>query len=105
MIRHPPRSPLFPSPPLSRSTVVPMEAPPLRSRRGDIPQLIEHFVEQLTRRGGLPAKPFDREAVQRLAAHDWPGNIRELRNAVERLLILAPGPVATVADEIGRAHV
>src|SRR5207245_2867657 len=43
-------------------------------------------------------KPFDREAVQRLAAHDWPGNIRELRNAVERLLILAPGPVATVAD-------
>ena len=83
---------------LYRLNVVPIEVPPLRSRRGDIPQLIEHFVEQLTRRGGLPAKPFDREAVQRLAAHDWPGNIRELRNAVERLLILAPGPVATVAD-------
>src|SRR3989449_1828828 len=77
---------------LYRLNVVPIEVPPLRSRRGDIPQLIEHFVEQLTRRGGLPAKPFDREAVQRLAAHDWPGNIRELRNAVERLLILAPGP-------------
>ena len=43
-------------------------------------------------------RSFDPEAVKRLAAHDWPGNIRELRNAVERLLILAPGSVVTVAD-------
>src|SRR5439155_736434 len=87
---------------LYRLNVVPIEVPPLRSRRGDIPQLIEHFVEQLTRRGGLPAKPFDREAVQRLAAHDWPGNIRELRNAVERLLIPAKRSTsATVATGPG----
>jgi two-component system nitrogen regulation response regulator NtrX len=72
--------------------------PPLRARRGDIPQLVEHFVAQMGRSGGLPAKRFDPEAVKRLAAHDWPGNIRELRNAIERLLILAPGPAVTVED-------
>jgi len=83
---------------LYRLNVVPIEVPPLRARRGDIPQLVEHFAEQLTRRGGLPPKQFDKEALQRLAAHDWPGNIRELRNAVERLLILAPGPVVAPAD-------
>jgi two-component system nitrogen regulation response regulator NtrX len=66
---------------LYRLNVVPIEVPPLRARRG-----------------GLPPKELAREAVQRLAAHDWPGNIRELRNAVERLLILAPGPTATRED-------
>jgi len=83
---------------LYRLNVVPIEVPPLRSRRGDVPQLVEHFAGQLTQRGGLPAKPFDAEAVKRLQAHDWPGNIRELRNAVERLLILAPGPAISVTD-------
>jgi len=83
---------------LYRLNVVPIEVPPLRARRGDIPQLIAHFAEQMTQRGGLPPKQFDKEAVQRLQAHDWPGNIRELRNAVERLLILAPGPAITVED-------
>src|SRR5438552_2733939 len=83
---------------LYRLNVVPIDVPPLRARRGDIPQLVEHFAGQLAQRGGLPAKAFDPEAVKRLAAHDWPGNIRELRNAVERLLILAPGSVVTVAD-------
>jgi two-component system nitrogen regulation response regulator NtrX len=83
---------------LYRLNVVPIEVPPLRARRGDIPQLLEHFVAQLTRRGGLPPKQLARDAVQRLAAHDWPGNIRELRNAVERLLILAPGSTATRED-------
>jgi two-component system nitrogen regulation response regulator NtrX len=77
---------------------VPIEVPPLRARRSDIPQLIAHFVEQLTRRGGLQPKPLDEEAVKRLQTHDWPGNIRELRNALERLLILASGPVVGVAD-------
>jgi two-component system nitrogen regulation response regulator NtrX len=52
----------------------------------------------MTRSGGLPSKPFDPEAVQQLAARDWPGNIRELRNAVERLLILATGPTGTAQD-------
>ncbi|HYL22309.1 MAG TPA: sigma-54 dependent transcriptional regulator, partial [Gemmatimonadales bacterium] len=83
---------------LYRLNVVPIDVPPLRARRGDVPQLIEHFVAQLGRSGGLAAKGFDPEAVKRLAAYDWPGNIRELKNAIERLLILAPGPVVTVDD-------
>jgi len=83
---------------LYRLNVVPIEVPPLRGRRGDIPQLLEHFMEQLTRGGGLPRKELDQEAVKRLASHDWPGNIRELRNAVERLLILTPGPVVRVEE-------
>jgi two-component system, NtrC family, nitrogen regulation response regulator NtrX len=81
---------------LYRLNVVPIEVPPLRERRADIPQLVAHFATELTRRGGLPPKEFEPAAVQRLTAHDWPGNIRELRNAVERLLILAPG--AKIAD-------
>ena len=83
---------------LYRLNVVPIEVPPLRARRGDIPQLIRHFVEELGRTTGLPARGFDDGALGRLEAHDWPGNIRELRNAVERLLILAPGATVTAAD-------
>jgi two-component system, NtrC family, nitrogen regulation response regulator NtrX len=83
---------------LYRLNVVPIEVPPLRARRGDVAQLIEHFAAQLAMSGGLPPKAFAPDAVERLAAHAWPGNIRELRNAVERLLILAPGPVVTLAD-------
>src|SRR5439155_308944 len=83
---------------LYRLNVVPIEVPPLRARRADVAQLVAHFVTQMTRSGGLPAKPFDAEAVQQLAARDWPGNIRELRNAIERLLILATGPAVTAQD-------
>jgi len=83
---------------LYRLNVVPIEVPPLRARRADIPQLVEHFAARLTDRGGLQAKGFDADALKRLVAHDWPGNIRELRNAVERLLILAPGATVTLAD-------
>ncbi len=78
--------------------MVPIHVPPLRERRGDIAQLITHFTNELRQRGGLPAKEFDDAAVERLTAHDWPGNIRELKNAVERLLILASGPTVTQQD-------
>jgi two-component system nitrogen regulation response regulator NtrX len=83
---------------LYRLNVVPIEVPPLRARRGDVPQLVEHFAAQLAHQGGLPPKSFEPAAVARLAARDWPGNIRELRNAVERLLILAPGPAVASED-------
>ncbi len=86
---------------LYRLNVVPIDVPPLRARRGDVPQLVEHFVAQLGRSGGLATKRFDPEAVKRLAAYDWPGNIRELKNAIERLLILAPGTLVT-ADDVER---
>jgi two-component system nitrogen regulation response regulator NtrX len=82
---------------LYRLNVVPIDVPPLRERRGDIPQLVAHFAAELAR-VGLPPKEIEPAAVQRLAAHDWPGNIRELRNGVERLLILAPGATVTEAD-------
>jgi two-component system, NtrC family, nitrogen regulation response regulator NtrX len=83
---------------LYRLNVVPIQVPALRERRGDIGQLVAHFANELTQRGGLPAKRFDDAAVERLTSHDWPGNIRELKNAIERLLILAAGPVVTQND-------
>jgi two-component system nitrogen regulation response regulator NtrX len=83
---------------LYRLNVVPIHVPSLRERRADIPQLIAHFTAELTRAGGLPSREFETAAVERLTAHDWPGNIRELKNAVERLLILASGPVVTLSD-------
>jgi two-component system nitrogen regulation response regulator NtrX len=72
--------------------------PPLRERRGDVRQLVQHFAALLGQRGGLPPREFADDALARLESHDWPGNIRELRNAVERLLILASGPAVTAAD-------
>ncbi|HMA41577.1 MAG TPA: sigma-54 dependent transcriptional regulator [Gemmatimonadales bacterium] len=85
---------------LYRLNVVPIEVPPLRARRSDIPQLVQHFSDQLCASGrtGLKPKEFDPAALKRLAAHDWPGNIRELRNAVERLLILTPANIVTEQD-------
>ena len=82
---------------LYRLNVVPIHVPPLRERRGDIPQLIAHFTAELTIEG-LPAKVFEPATLERLTAHDWPGNIRELKNAVERLLILATGSTVTQSD-------
>jgi two-component system nitrogen regulation response regulator NtrX len=82
---------------LYRLNVVPIHVPSLHERRSDIPQLITHFTAELTR-VGLPAKDFETDAVERLTAHEWPGNIRELKNAVERLLILAAGPTVTQSD-------
>ena len=82
---------------LYRLNVVPIHIPALRESRGDIPQLITHFSAELAK-SGLPHKEFETGAIERLTAHAWPGNIRELKNAVERLLILAAGPVVTEQD-------
>jgi two-component system, NtrC family, nitrogen regulation response regulator NtrX len=81
-----------------RLNVVPLHVPPLRERREDIPALIEHFVALLTQHEGVAPRRFDAEAVALLARRDWPGNIRELRNTVERLLILSTGAVVTSQD-------
>ena len=83
---------------LYRLNVVPIEVPPLRDRLEDVPALVVHFAEQLGAGAGVPGKRFAEEAVRRLQTRPWPGNIRELRNAVERALILAPGKVVTAAD-------
>ena len=81
-----------------RLNVVPIVVPPLRERREDIAMLVQHFIQRLTAEGSAPLKSLEPTALDRLSAHDWPGNIRELRNTVERLLILAPGPRVTAGD-------
>ena len=83
---------------LYRLNVVPIHVPPLRERAGDVPGLVQHFADQLTQRTGLPARGFAPSALRRLQSREWPGNIRELRNAVERLLILAGGSEVNEAD-------
>ncbi len=75
-----------------RLNVVPIHVPPLRERKEDVPLLVQHFVEVLTRREGMPPRTVTQEAAARLQSLDWPGNVRELRNTIERLLILASGP-------------
>lgn len=81
-----------------RLNVVPIVIPPLRERREDIPMLVEHFTELMATRDGMTPRAFAPEAVERLKELSWQGNVRELRNAVERLLILAPGDVVAAAD-------
>ena len=84
-----------------RLNVVPIEVPPLRNRTDDIADLVEHFVARLAARGGMPSRRFLPDAIRALQARPWPGNIRELRNAVERLLILAPRR-EIVAEDVDR---
>jgi two-component system nitrogen regulation response regulator NtrX len=83
---------------LYRLNVVPIEVPALRDRLEDIPALVTHFAERLAAGAGVPGKKFADDTIRRFQSRQWPGNIRELRNAVERALILAPGKVVTPAD-------
>ena len=72
-----------------RLNVVPIDMPPLRRRRGDIPALARHFVRKVCREEGLAAKEIDSAAIDRLRAHDWPGNVRQLENAVEMAVAMS----------------
>jgi Response regulator containing CheY-like receiver, AAA-type ATPase, and DNA-binding domains len=74
-----------------RIGVILVDVPPLRRRREDIPLLTEHGAERLARRNGLSPKSFTDEALDRLQEYEWRGNVRELYNVVERLLILVDG--------------
>lgn len=74
-----------------RLSVVPIRVPPLAERREDIPELVEHFMEQISQATGLPRRRIGDDAMAVLQSHDWPGNVRQLRNNVERLMILAGG--------------
>jgi two-component system, NtrC family, nitrogen regulation response regulator NtrX len=74
-----------------RLAVVPVTVPALAERREDIPSLVQHFVERLTASAGLPRRGFGDDVMAALQAHSWPGNVRQLRNNIERLLILATG--------------
>ncbi len=74
-----------------RLAVVPLRVPSLAERREDIPELINFFMEQLASTHGLPSRRISEDALAVLQSHDWPGNIRQLRNNIERLLILTSG--------------
>jgi two-component system nitrogen regulation response regulator NtrX len=84
-----------------RLAVVPMTVPPLRERPEDIPLLVEHFAAQLAKETGGKPRKFSAGAVELLQRHPFPGNVRELRNLVERLLIMTPG--ASIGPEQVRA--
>ncbi len=77
-----------------RLNVVPIRIPALTERRDDIPVLIEHFMESSASAGGGPLRSVGRDALATLQTYDWPGNVRQLRNVVDWMLIMAPGGAA-----------
>jgi two-component system, NtrC family, nitrogen regulation response regulator NtrX len=82
-----------------RLNVIPFHVAPLRERREDIPQLVRHFIAEFSAEYGRGHKEVSREALDQLVALSWPGNIRELRNIIERLVIMTPG------DRVDAHHV
>jgi formate hydrogenlyase transcriptional activator len=74
-----------------RLNVFPIQVPPLRERRGDIPELVRHFVRVFSRRLNKPELEVHTEVMKRLTGYDWPGNVRELENLIERAMIVADG--------------
>ena len=84
-----------------RLSVVPIRVPPLSDRREDIPELVEYFMDQISIATGLPRRKIGADAMAVLQSHIWPGNVRQLRNNVERLMILAGGdPDATITADM-----
>lgn len=81
-----------------RLNVVPIVVPPLRERREDIPLLIRHFMKVHAEEQGLRVKEVTPEAMNVFQQYEWPGNIRELRNLIERLMIMVPGGVIDTAQ-------
>ena len=73
-----------------RLNVVPLEVPDLSERREDIPRLVEHFIRRAAETGGMPPRRIGPDAMSALQSHDWPGNVRQLRNVIEWLMIMAP---------------
>lgn len=80
---------------LYRLNVIPILVPPLRERKEDIPALVEHFLESFAAEYGKKQKKIAPDALKMLEAYDWPGNIRELRNVIERLVIMTPSDTIT----------
>jgi DNA-binding NtrC family response regulator len=81
-----------------RLNVVPIKIPPLRERREDIPPLVEHFVQRFSKENRKPIEGVSREAMDQLVKYDYPGNIRELENILERAVVISRGPTLTVGD-------
>ena len=87
-----------------RLSVILVPMPPLRERAGDVPLLLNHFASLLAKRNGLAAKTFSPAATEALSALSWPGNVREISNVVERLLILSQESEITELDVARYVH-
>ena len=72
-----------------RLSVVPIVMPPLRERETDVALLVRHFIDKVCQEEGIPAKEIPRETIERLARYEWPGNVRQLENAVEQAIVLS----------------
>jgi formate hydrogenlyase transcriptional activator len=83
---------------LYRLNVVPIDVPPLRERVADIPVLVEYFIERFGKKAGKKFKTIDKGSLRLLHAYDWPGNIRELQNVIERAVILCEGETFSVDE-------
>ncbi len=81
-----------------RLHVIPMRLPPLREREGDIPLLIEHFLDYFNRTKGMCVAGFSDDAMNSMVSYSWPGNVRELRNMVERLVVLKGEGIVGLED-------
>ena len=81
-----------------RLNVVPVRMPPLKERREDIPELVDHFLARFAAERRIPPPALSPEAAAALQSHEWPGNVRQLRNIIERTLIMAPGDRAASID-------
>lgn len=81
-----------------RLNVIPIHVPPLRERRSDIPLLVDFFQKRLSDRIGEPQKSFSDESINKLVRYEWPGNIRELENLMERVAVLVEESVVEVSD-------
>ena len=81
-----------------RLNVVTIFLPPLRARRSDIDLLVEHFLKDLCDRRGIEVPRFDREVIRFFQTYHWPGNIRQLRNCLESMVVMSKGPVLTKED-------
>ena len=79
-----------------RLNVFPIQVPPLRDRREDIPKLVDIFIDEFARTMDKSIDVVAKSSLQVLCSYDWPGNIRELRNVIERAVILAKGPVLKI---------
>jgi two-component system nitrogen regulation response regulator NtrX len=86
-----------------RLNVVPIEVPPLRDRRPDIPRLVNAFMEEAAQKNRVPKKTTSTEAMELLSNNKWPGNVRELKNLIERLVIMVPGDTI-LADHLPRPY-
>ncbi|MDX1642875.1 MAG: sigma-54 dependent transcriptional regulator [Thermoanaerobaculia bacterium] len=81
-----------------RINVIPIQVPPLRQRREDIPPLVEHFLDKFAERMDLPPKRISVEAMRLLESYEWPGNVRQLENLIERSIALSGEEVITARD-------